>query len=88
MTDFGLAEMKCEGDTILYDIFNEFNIVRSMVDTGGMFYVIGHDNQPMIIVRQGVSYFLLHHDKNYAETKFRPSMCKKFINYIKSILND
>lgn len=90
MSNFGLAELKQEGDTISFDPeeFNGCMIVRSVVDTGGNFYVIGSDGQPLVITKKGVDYFVLHHDKDYALTRYKLSIYKRFINYSKSIFEE
>jgi hypothetical protein len=90
MTDegFGLADLKCEGDTIFAGQYDSCHIVRNYFFTSGMYFVIGEDDQPIIVVKNGVEYFVLHSDKQYAVSHFRGSSFSKFIKYVKRLINE
>ncbi len=88
----GLAELKEEGDTIA-SVIEKFSYYCPIVHSSkieeklkeGLFFVIASDKQPFTIVKSGEIHFVMHQDKDYANSKFKISLLTRIKRFIKII---
>lgn len=92
---FGLASVKYEGDTVdqcfekvshACPIVHHSQLADKIAE--GLFFVIFEDGQPFTMYKKGEVHFVMHQDKDIANSKYKLSSVTKFKRYLKGLFND